>query len=91
VIGGLGVVAAGIGVGFFVDAQNTVTDNRGCTMSCDQIREDISDSRAIGAAFAVAGGVATGVSLIWLLTRRNTPSRSLTSLRSSIGGISVSF
>jgi hypothetical protein len=91
VIGGLGVVAAGIGVGFFVDAQNTVTDNRGCTINCDQIREDISDSRAIGAAFAVAGGVATGVSLIWLLTRRNTPSRSMTSLRPSVSGISVSF
>jgi hypothetical protein len=92
VLGGLGLAAVGVGVGFRVYAELIIAEeSRRCASPCTQVRDRIDINENLGATFIVLGGVATGVSLVWLLARGSSSPRRSSSLTPSLNGLTILF
>lgn len=86
IVGGIGLAALGVGVGYLVWAQSASDDARalcpdGCATEDDSRRVTVfnqqhSDRLGVGAALTIAGGVGVAVSAVWLLLRSGRTSRS---------------
>ncbi len=86
IVGGVGLAALGVGVGYLVWAQSASDDAQtlcpeGCATEDDSRRVTVlnqqhSDRLGVGAALTIAGGVGVAVSAVWLLLRSGQASRS---------------
>lgn len=86
IVGGVGLAALGVGVGYLVWAQSASDDARalcpdGCATEDESRRVAVlnqqhSDRVGVGVALTVAGGVGVAVSTVWLLVRGSPSARS---------------
>lgn len=85
IVGGVGLAALGVGVGYLVWAQSASDDARtlcpdGCATEDESRRVAVlnqqhSDRVGVGTALTIAGGAGVAVSVVWLLVRGSPSAR----------------